>query len=87
MKTNVLAVNVCKRLSPGNITFSANDRKVVKCDLCDGDPQCAKFCPAEAIQFTEVSPTNLNRRKMIAERFKELFGRWKCNVWMGWLYT
>jgi carbon-monoxide dehydrogenase iron sulfur subunit len=23
----------------------------VKCDLCGGDPQCAKFCPTQALSF------------------------------------
>lgn len=23
---------------------------MVKCDFCDGDPYCAKFCPTEAMQ-------------------------------------
>lgn len=25
----------------------------LKCDLCDGDPQCVKFCPMEALVFTD----------------------------------
>ena len=25
--------------------------KVVKCDLCDGDPQCVKFCETEALEY------------------------------------
>ncbi len=58
----------------GNITYNSKDRKLIKCDLCQGDPQCAKFCPSGAIQFVEGSATNLNKKKKIAEKFKELFG-------------
>lgn len=25
-----------------------------KCDLCGGDPQCVKYCPAEAIKFIQL---------------------------------
>jgi Fe-S-cluster-containing hydrogenase component 2 len=25
----------------------------LKCDLCSGDPQCVKFCPTEALVFTD----------------------------------
>ena len=25
---------------------------VYKCDLCGGDPQCAKYCPSGALEFT-----------------------------------
>ena len=32
---------------------SAHD-KVVKCDLCQGDPVCAKFCPTKALTYKPV---------------------------------
>ncbi len=27
----------------------------LKCDLCEGNPQCVKFCPTEALVLTETS--------------------------------
>jgi len=36
---------LCIRKCPGNIPFlHPSDKKAVICDLCDGDPQCAKVC-------------------------------------------
>ena len=33
------------------------DESVYVCDLCGGDPVCAKFCPTKALEFaTEPSP-------------------------------
>ncbi len=29
----------------------------LKCDLCDGDPQCVKYCPTKALVLTET-PVN-----------------------------
>lgn len=58
----------------GNVTFNSQQRSMVKCDLCGGDPQCAKYCPSGAIQYKEATPTNLNKKKVIAEKFKDLFG-------------
>lgn len=29
---------------------------IVKCDLCEGDPACAKFCPTAALEWT-AQPT------------------------------
>jgi Fe-S-cluster-containing hydrogenase component 2 len=29
------------------------DDKVIKCELCGGDPQCVKYCETEAIVFME----------------------------------
>ena len=26
--------------------------RVIKCELCEGDPQCVKFCPRKAIELT-----------------------------------
>lgn len=28
---------------------------VVKCDLCSGDPACARFCPSKALEYKDVS--------------------------------
>lgn len=32
------------------------DREVVKCNLCGGDPACVKVCPTEAIMFESSNP-------------------------------
>jgi Fe-S-cluster-containing hydrogenase component 2 len=65
-----LCVSACPL---GNISFSPINRKVFKCDLCSGDPKCAKFCSPGAIRY--VDPTeNPERKKAVAESFKEVFG-------------
>lgn len=66
-----LCVSACPL---GNITFSAVEKRVVKCDLCGGEPKCAKFCPSGAIEFKEAVPSAIGRKKVIAEKFKDLFG-------------
>jgi anaerobic carbon-monoxide dehydrogenase iron sulfur subunit len=58
----------------GNMTYNSIEKKVVKCNLCDGQPKCAEFCPSAAIQYKECTPANLNKKRIITERFKELFG-------------
>jgi len=30
--------------------------RVYKCDLCDGDPVCARFCPTGALTYVEIEP-------------------------------
>ena len=40
--------------------YDAQHDLVVKCDLCDGDPVCAHFCPTKALEFKPIAPT---RRK------------------------
>lgn len=58
----------------GNITVSPVENRVVKCDLCAGYPMCARYCPSGAIQFSEATPTNLARKRLMADRLKEVFG-------------
>ena len=61
----------------GNISFSSAERQIVKCDLCGGDPNCAKVCPSGAIRFVDGSTANMNKKRMIAEKFKDLFAEVK----------
>ena len=30
---------------------------VIKCDLCKGDPACAKFCPTKALEYKPIAVT------------------------------
>lgn len=35
--------------------FDEQQELVVKCDLCGGDPACAKFCPTKALEYKPVT--------------------------------
>jgi len=35
----------------GNIHFDKRTNEIAKCDLCQGDPACAKFCPTLALEY------------------------------------
>ena len=37
----------------GGLVFDVKDQKVLRCDLCNGDPACVKYCETGAIQFVE----------------------------------
>lgn len=66
-----LCVSACPL---GNITYNSKEKKLIKCNLCNGEPKCAEFCPSGAIQYKEGTPSNMNKKRIIAERFKDLFG-------------
>lgn len=60
-ETGLVRINSMKCIGCKTCTFSCplsapwfnSDHKVsVKCDFCNGDPQCAKFCSPQAIQVT-----------------------------------
>ena len=48
-------------------------KKIVKCNLCGGDPMCAKVCPSGAIQYVEGTTANIRKKKVLADKFKDLF--------------
>lgn len=69
-----IGCKLCLSACPlGNITYNSKLKKIVKCNLCDGSPKCSEFCTAGVIQFKEGTPSNMNKKKIIAEKFKELF--------------
>ncbi|MGL6293836.1 4Fe-4S dicluster domain-containing protein [Eubacterium aggregans] len=44
-----------------------------KCDLCDGDPQCAKYCPTGAIEYADATGDK-NRKKAVADGLRDAYG-------------
>ncbi len=70
-----IVCKMCVSACPlGNMAFDGNSRKVFKCDLCKGDPLCAKYCPSKAIDYKETNPSSLLKRKAVADKFKDVFG-------------
>jgi Fe-S-cluster-containing hydrogenase component 2 len=40
----------------GTVFYNPDTHKAFKCNLCDGDPACAKSCPTGAIEWAEAPP-------------------------------
>ena len=40
--------------TPPRIRFNTAKNKSFKCDLCNGEPQCVKFCPTGAITYVKL---------------------------------
>lgn len=60
---------VCTVACPfGTVNYNADTGKVMKCDLCGGDPECAKACPTEAIVFVDANWTGLEKMRSWAEK-------------------
>ncbi len=60
---------VCTIACPfGTINYNASSGKVIKCDLCGGDPKCAEACPTQAITYIDAGATGLDRMRAWAER-------------------
>lgn len=46
-------------------------RTIIKCDLCDGDPECVKHCVYGALEFVEADEVAYIERRAGAERLAE----------------
>jgi carbon-monoxide dehydrogenase iron sulfur subunit len=57
----------CVAVCPfGAMGFNVKDKKVFKCDLCEGDPQCVRFCDVKAIEYVEANRINILKKREAA---------------------
>jgi Fe-S-cluster-containing hydrogenase component 2 len=62
----------CVSVCPfGAMNFNATDRRVLKCDVCDGDPQCARFCEVQAVEFIDAGEVAIRKSRQAAKRVSD----------------
>ncbi len=60
---------VCTISCPfGTVNYNHDSGKVIKCDLCGGDPACAKACPTECITYVDIDMTGYDRMQAWAAK-------------------
>lgn len=60
---------VCTIACPfGTVNYNSATGKVMKCDLCGGDPACAKACPTDAITWIDADWTGLDKMRASASQ-------------------
>lgn len=47
----------------GGAGFNEGKGVALKCDLCDGDPQCVIDCPTDALQFIDIDRAVMNKKR------------------------
>jgi len=57
----------------GNAVYDASSKNILKCDQCNGDPECVRFCPSEALTYLEDTVAVRSREKAFTAKFKEVF--------------
>lgn len=55
----------------GNVIATKN--KVIKCELCNGEPECVKHCPASALTYVERERISSDKSIRTAEKLIRLF--------------
>ena len=59
----------CVSICPfGAMSYNVIDKMVFKCDLCDGDPQCVRFCDVKAVDLIEENDVSILKTRRAAEK-------------------
>ncbi len=56
----------------GSIRLNHTGKEIIKCDMCEGDPECVKVCHAKALEYAEVEDMVMDKKHRNAIRYKEL---------------
>lgn len=56
----------------GGMGIDTLAQQVIKCDLCDGDPTCAKFCDPGALRFIPANTANLIKKRFAGQKYSEI---------------
>ena len=65
-----IGCEACVTQCPFGVMMALPD-KVVKCELCNGDPQCVKYCATGAIEYGDPETAAQQRRTKNANRLLE----------------
>jgi len=64
-----IGCRTCVAVCPfGAMGFDVIDKKVFKCNLCDGEPQCVRFCEVKAIDYVDANRLNILKKREAAQK-------------------
>jgi carbon-monoxide dehydrogenase iron sulfur subunit len=64
-----IGCRMCVAACPfGAMSFNIDLKKVFKCDFCDGEPQCARFCETKAVEYVEATAQSIAKQRTAAEK-------------------
>jgi len=64
-----IGCRLCVAVCPfGAMNFNAQDKKVFKCDLCEGEPNCVRFCEVKAIDYVDADRLSILKKREAAQK-------------------
>jgi carbon-monoxide dehydrogenase iron sulfur subunit len=68
-----IGCKACAAACPfGALGFDEIEKKVIKCDMCDGDPLCVRFCDMKAIDYVDATTSNFEKMRDASRNFADL---------------
>ncbi len=67
-----IGCKTCVAVCPfGAVGFDPVVKRVISCDLCDGNPACVEFCATRALEYVDATNINKKRQREAAEKLYE----------------
>ena len=68
-----IGCRMCVAACPfGAMNFDSVTKQVAKCDLCDGDPECVKFCFYKTLTYVDESELATDKRRGAAKKLSDI---------------
>ncbi len=65
-----IGCKVCVAACPfGAMRWNSRCDRVFKCNLCEGDPQCVRFCYTKAVDYVAAGRVSAGRMRQAAEHY------------------
>ncbi len=62
-----IGCRACVAVCPfGAMAYDVKGKKVFKCDLCEGEPQCVRFCEVKAIEYIDADKLSNQKKREAA---------------------
>jgi anaerobic carbon-monoxide dehydrogenase iron sulfur subunit len=72
--TRCIRCRMCTMACPfGCAVYDAKNSSILKCDMCDGSPECVTYCPNNALEYEDDTLATRTRKKAYASKFKDAF--------------
>lgn len=71
-----IGCKLCLQACPfGAMSYDFVKKELIKCEFCDGDPACVKYCETKALQFVDVSDASIRKKRILGAQVLMALGK------------